>query len=395
MKLIERYIFQKIVRAFLLSLAALTTTVWLTQALRQFDLVAAQGQSLLTFFEVTLLLLPPLATVVAPVALMIAVIYTFNTLNDGSELAVINATGTRQWSLLKPALIVGLAVTVFMAAMTLYLSPLAMRTWRALVTNVQSNILTSILREGEFIKLDDGLTFQLRQRAPDGTLRGIFLSDSRESDETTVYLAERGAVLDSQIGTFLVMSDGTIQRRKEKDGSISIIQFSSYAFDMSTFASRDKVPTYRPQEQPTPYLLNPDKDDKFYRRDPSKYRQELYTRLATPLNALVFALLPLVFLSQAETTRQNRSTTIAMAAGSAVALASGSFTLSVAAGDSVIAAIALFALSLAALAISIWLVLSGYQPRPSEKLLIFADRVTARVKRLLRVPTTTVAAQSS
>ena len=395
MKLIERYIFQKILRAFLLSLAALTTTVWLTQALRQFDLVAAQGQSLLTFFEVTLLLLPPLATVVAPVALMIAVIYTFNTLNDGSELAVINATGTQQWSLLKPALIVGLGVTVFMAVMTLYLSPLAMRTWRELVTDVHSNILTSILREGEFIKLDDGLTFELRQRAPDGTLRGIFLSDSRAPDETTVYLAERGAVLDSQIGTFLVMSDGTIQRRTEKDGAISIIQFSSYAFDMSTFSSRNKVPTYRPQEQPTLYLLNPDKDDKFYQKDPSKYLQELYSRFATPLNALVFALLPLAFLSQAETTRQNRSTTIAMAAGSAVLLAGGSFTLSVAAGDSLIAAIALFALSLAAVAVSIWLVLAGYQPRPPEKLLIFADRLTARIKRLLRVPTTTVATQRS
>ena len=97
MKLIERYIFSKLVYAFVLSLVALTTTVWLTQALRQFDLVSAMGQTLITFFQVTLLLLPPLATVVAPVAVMIAVIYTFNSLNDGSELAVINSTGTRQW----------------------------------------------------------------------------------------------------------------------------------------------------------------------------------------------------------------------------------------------------------------------------------------------------------
>ncbi len=180
MKLIERYIFAKLVRAFVLSLVALTATVWLTQALRQFDLVSAMGQTIITFFQVTLLLLPPLATVVAPVAVMIAVIYTFNSLNDGSELAVINATGTRQWSLLKPVLMLGIAVTIFMAGMTLYLSPLALRLWRETITNVQGNVLTSILREGEFIELSDGLMFQLRQRAPDGTLRGIFMSDSRE-----------------------------------------------------------------------------------------------------------------------------------------------------------------------------------------------------------------------
>ena len=79
--------------AFLLTLVALSATVWLTQALRQFDLVSAMGQTIVTFFQITLLLLPPLATVVAPVALLIAVIYTFTSLNDGSELVVINACG--------------------------------------------------------------------------------------------------------------------------------------------------------------------------------------------------------------------------------------------------------------------------------------------------------------
>ncbi|MCB1489388.1 MAG: LptF/LptG family permease [Bauldia sp.] len=391
MKLIERYILGKLVRAFVLSLVALTTTVWLTQALRQFDLVSAMGQTLITFFQVTLLLLPPLATVVAPVAMMIAVIYTFNSLNDGSELAVINSTGTRQWSLLKPVLLTAVGVTLFMASMTLYLSPLSLRLWRETITNVQGNVLTSILKEGEFIELEDNLIFQLRQRAPDGTLRGIFMTDSRDPDETVVYLAERGAVLDSQVGVFLVMSDGTIQRRNEKEKTISIIQFSSYAFDLSTYSSKSEAPPYRPRERPTSYLFSPDPDDKYYQRKPETYLQEIYTRFTTPLNALVFAFLPLVFLSQAETTRQSRSTTIAMASGSALIIAGLSFTLSVASGESTIAAIALFMLPIVAIGISVALILIGIQPRPPEKLLIFGDKVTARVKRMLRIPVASVA----
>ncbi|SDB44360.1 LptF/LptG family permease [Bauldia litoralis] len=394
MKLIERYIFAKLVRAFFLSLVALTATVWLTQALRQFDLVSAMGQTLITFFQVTLLLLPPLATVVAPVAVMIAVIYTFNSLNDGSELAVINATGTRQWSLLKPVLMLGIGVTVFMAAMTLYMSPLALRLWRETITNVQGNVLTSILREGEFVELSDDLIFQLRQRAPDGTLRGIFMSDSREAEETIVYLAERGAVLDSEIGVFLVMSDGTIQRRNEKDNTISIIQFTSYAFDLSTYSSRSETPPYRPRERTTSYLFSPDLDDKYYRRKPETYAQELYTRFSTPLNAMVFALLPLMFLSQAETTRQSRSTTISMASGSAMVIAGLSFTLSVASGENFAAAIALFVVPLGFVILSITLILIGIQPRPPERLLILSDKISLRVKRLLRIPVATVGASA-
>ena len=116
---IENYILQKIVRAFLLSFAALTMTVWLTQALRQFDLVSAMGQTIVTFFQITLLLLPSLTTVTAPIALLLAVIFTFNSMNQGSELVVINAAGAKQWWLLKPVLIAALGVFVFMATMTL------------------------------------------------------------------------------------------------------------------------------------------------------------------------------------------------------------------------------------------------------------------------------------
>ncbi len=209
-----------------------------------------------------------------------------------------------------------------------------------------------------------------------------------------VYLAERGAVLDSPVGVFLVMSDGTIQRRNEEKKTISIIQFSSYAFDLSTYSSKSEVPPYRPRERPTPYLFSPDPADSYFQKHPEKNWQELYTRFATPLNAMVFALLPLLFLSQAETTRQSRSTTIAMASGSALFIAGMSFTLSVASGESMPAAIGLFALPALCIALSVSLILVGIQPRPPERLLILSDRITMRIKRLLRIPVAPVVASS-
>ena len=81
MSLIERYIFQKIAGATTMTFVALGTMVWLSQALRQFDLVTSNGQSVWTFLYVSALLVPALVTIVLPVALLIAVIYTFNRLN--------------------------------------------------------------------------------------------------------------------------------------------------------------------------------------------------------------------------------------------------------------------------------------------------------------------------
>jgi lipopolysaccharide export system permease protein len=384
MRLIERYILTKLVSAFLLTFVALSATVWLTQALRDFDLVSAMGQSLLTFFQITLLLLPALTTIVAPVALMIGVIYTFGSLNDGSELAVINAAGTRQSSLLKPVLLVALAASLFVASMTLYFSPLSLRLWREMITNVRGSVLTSILREGEFLRLAPKLTFQLRSRSPDGTLRGIFLSDNRDPNETVTYVAERGAVLDSSVGTFLVMSDGTIQRYNHDDKGIAIIQFTSYAFDLSSFASRSEVKSFKPIERTTGYLLSPDPDDRLYQVHPEQYRGELHTRLTTPLNAIVFALLPLVFMAQAESTRQRRWVTIAMAVSATIGVAVLQFALSSAAATSMLATIGLYALPIAVIFLAIALILFGVQPRPSEKLLAFGDKISERIGGMFR-----------
>lgn len=381
---IESYIFGKIARAFLMAFAALTMTVWLTQALRQFDLVSAMGQTIVTFFKITLLLLPSLTTVTAPVALMLAIIYTFNSMNQGSELVVINAAGTKQWWLLKPVLIAGLAVTVFMASMTLWMSPLSLRLWRELRSEVNGNLLTSILREGEFVKIENGLYFQLRQRMADGTLRGIFMSDSRDQEEAVDYIAERGAVLDSPAGIFLVMSDGTIQTRKESDSSLSIIQFSSYAFDLSSFSSPAKAPVFMPNERPTTYLFNPDPDDRLFQKQPARYSAEIHARFTTPINALVFALLPLLFLSQAETHRQSRTATIALAATSAIALASFEFVLGIAARDQVLPPIVMYLVPLAAITGSCALILLGIQPKPPEIVLIYAEKTARLFRNLFR-----------
>jgi lipopolysaccharide export system permease protein len=372
---IESYIFQRIARAFLLSFAALTMTVWLTQALRQFDLVSAQGQTIVTFFKITLLLLPSLTTVTAPMALMLAVIYTFNSMNQGSELVVINAAGTRQWWLLKPVLIAGLLVTGFMAMMTLWMSPLSLQMWRELRSEVNGDLVTSIIKEGEFVKIENGLYFQLRQRKPDGTLRGIFMSDSRDDDESVEYIAERGAVLDSPLGIFMVMSDGTIQSRKEEDSSLSIIQFTSYSFDLSTFSSPQKAPVFMPNERPTTYLFSPDPDDRLFQKQPGKYAAELHTRFTTPINAMVFAVIPLLFLSQAETVRQKRSATIALAAFSALALAAFEFVLGIAARDQVLSPLFMYFVPLAAIVLSAVLGLFGIQPKAPDFLIVYTEKI--------------------
>jgi lipopolysaccharide export system permease protein len=386
MKLIESYIFRRMLNAFLLTLVTLSTTVWMTQALRAFDLVTGQGQSVGTFFRITVLLLPGLATIVSPIAMLIAVIYTFDSLNLDSELVVINASGASQKTLLKPVFIMGLIGALFLAMMTLYFTPLSLRLWRTLITDVRADIVTTILKEGEFMKISEGLTFHLRQRAPDGTLEGIFVSDDSSPENTVTYLAENGIILDNPLGTFLIMRDGTIQRRNKSDGAISMIEFSSYAFDLSTFASRANVPAFRPAERTTTYLMNPSPEDRYYQRHPEQFTAEFHNRLSAPLYAFIFAILPLAYIGQAESTRNGRGLTIATAVMVAVLIRIFGYYLGSVAETYSFVIPLLYLLPVAATVVAMVLVLRGIQLRVPEKVIMLAESFGERLVGLVRRP---------
>ena len=67
--------------------------MWITQALRDIDLMTNQGQSVFVFVGITSLIIPLLLMIIAPLALMIAVAYVLNKLGNDSELIVMNSAG--------------------------------------------------------------------------------------------------------------------------------------------------------------------------------------------------------------------------------------------------------------------------------------------------------------
>ena len=60
--------------------------------------------------------------------------------------------------------------------------------------------------------VDQNLTFHIRERQPDGLLVGIFVDDRRDPKERVTILAEHGAMLKNDNGTFLILENGNLQR---------------------------------------------------------------------------------------------------------------------------------------------------------------------------------------
>src|SRR5438270_9339860 len=99
---IGRYIFRTTLGAFLVVLVSVTLLMWMTQALRNIDLMTSQGQSVLVFVGMTALIIPLLVLLIAPIALMVAAAHVLNKLSNDSELIVMNSSGMPPWHIFRP-----------------------------------------------------------------------------------------------------------------------------------------------------------------------------------------------------------------------------------------------------------------------------------------------------
>ena len=94
MKLIERYILRRVGIMFLAVFCAAIGITWTVQVLQRINFLTSSGQSLATAIQFFSLFIPSVIPLVMPFALVIAITQTLSTMNQDSELVVINASGS-------------------------------------------------------------------------------------------------------------------------------------------------------------------------------------------------------------------------------------------------------------------------------------------------------------
>ncbi|WP_173931305.1 LPS export ABC transporter permease LptF [Chelativorans sp. Marseille-P2723] len=305
MKVIELYILRRALAIFLAAMAWLLVIVWTTQVLNRIDLVTSNGQSAATFFTVALLALPSVVPVIMPFVIGIAVAQTLATMNADSELAVLSAAGSSRLTILRPVLLIAVTASIAAFAINNTLEPYARQTMRQILAKANADLITTVLSEGTFHKVADGLFVQVSERLPNGQLGGIFVADTRDKDLKLIYHARRGATVDREEGSILVMQDGEVHRERP-GGEVSVIRFNSYAFDLSEFTNGSGKITLYPKDRYLPDLLNPDPNDKYYISRPQTLRAELHMRFSEWLYPVVFALIGVAVAGDARSFREAR-----------------------------------------------------------------------------------------
>jgi len=305
---ITRYILRQMLALIAFVAVSFTAAVWLVQSLRLIDLIVNRGLSLGLFLYLAILVLPRLIDVVLPIAVFIAILFTYNRLMSESELIVMRATGMSQAALARPALIVGGLGFVVLLSFSLYFLPAANRAFKDLQFEIRNRFASVLLQEGIFNTLSDSLTIYVRGRDTNGELTGLLIHETRDPDKPITIVAERGTFVDTDNGPRVLMANGSRQQYDRTTGKLSVLSFEKYSLDLSAYRDAAGYRDRQPDELFLHELL-------FKRAPPGDTSRfiEANLRLVNPLTALAFCTIPLACLLTGEFNRRGQTKRVLLA----------------------------------------------------------------------------------
>lgn len=303
MRKTTRYILRQLAGPLLFITFGITGVVWLTQSLRFIDLIVNKGLSILTFLHFTMLLLPSILTLILPIGLFCAVIYTYDRLTMESELVVLRAAGFSGFQLAGPALVLAAIMTLVCYTFSLYLMPLGFRAFKDQQFNLRSDYSRLLLQEGAFNPIGDDVTVYVRAREPNGEILGILVHDHRTSGRPLTMMAERGALVRTPEGAKLVLFKGNRQEIDRDTRQLGLLYFDEYTLDLTEYFEGLDDRWRESRERFLHELFGTPQDDAdhYFAKE---MRAEGHNRLVSPLYCVAFTLVALAGLIGGEFNRR-------------------------------------------------------------------------------------------
>jgi lipopolysaccharide export system permease protein len=293
---LTRYMLRHLAIGTIIVTAVLAYILWLTQSLGFIELIINKGLSIGTWLELTLLLLPNVMVIILPIALFLVVVFVYNKMTMDRELVVAQAAGVSRMGLAKPALIVALLVTGVAYALTLYYGPVSVRAFKELQWTVRNDVSQVMLREGTFNQIGKGLTVYVRERGPEGQLRGLLVHDKRDRVKSITLMAEEGAVVPGPNGPRVALTEGSRQELTRGAGDLSLLYFDSYTVDLGLVEATGDGRFTDNRERTTAELFTLGEEDGLTPRNVRRLRVEGHQRLTNPILNLALTAIALALI---------------------------------------------------------------------------------------------------
>ena len=191
---LDRYVIRELLLPMGLSLVLLTFILVIPPILREAEELIVKGIAWSTFLHVLVLLLPQALSLTIPMSVLLGILIGFGRLSADREFMALQACGVSPFRLIRPVALVALVATAATAHQIIVALPDANQTFREITFNVIANRAESNVKPRVFYDEFPNRTVYARDVMPGGW-REVFLADTSQPNQTTVYFAKEGRLL--------------------------------------------------------------------------------------------------------------------------------------------------------------------------------------------------------
>lgn len=219
MNTLNKYLFKQSLIPFLLSVAVITTVLFLQFLIRAVDRFLGKGLDVLTIFEYLYLNLAWIIALSVPMSLLISSVMTFGRMAQQNEITALKSAGVNLYNIIKPAILFGSLVGIALCLFNNFILPEMNYNARLLARDIYKKKPELSIEPGYFVDMIPQYTMIVKEMDGKDFKDVKIFSKNQKSEQTTIY-ANQGSL----------SSDGNMITIDLMDGEIHEIDLSDYDY---------------------------------------------------------------------------------------------------------------------------------------------------------------------
>ena len=219
MNTLNKYLFKQSLIPFLLSVAVITTVLFLQFLIRAVDRFLGKGLDVFTIFEYLYLNLAWIIALSVPMSLLISSVMTFGRMAQQNEITALKSAGVNLYNIIKPAILFGSLVGIGLCLFNNFIFPEMNYNARLLARDIYKKKPELSIEPGYFVDMIPQYTMIVKEMDGKDFKDVKIFSKNQKSEQTTIY-ANQGSL----------SSDGNMITIDLMDGEIHEIDLSDYDY---------------------------------------------------------------------------------------------------------------------------------------------------------------------
>lgn len=219
MNTLNKYLFKQSLIPFLLSVAVITTVLFLQFLIRAVDRFLGKGLDALTIFEYLYLNLAWIIALSVPMSLLISSVMTFGRMSQQNEITALKSAGVNLYNIIKPAILFGSLVGIGLCLFNNFILPEMNYNARLLARDIYKKKPELSIEPGYFVDMIPQYTMIVKEMDGKDFKDVKIFSKNQKSEQTTIY-ANQGSL----------SSDGNMIKIDLINGEIHEIDLSDYDY---------------------------------------------------------------------------------------------------------------------------------------------------------------------